>query len=230
MDRANTIKFQSHIHSLEELIEMEDHEAYQLFAIHSDVVSSIFSLESLIQLLPGPIRKTTRTYHRDQPAYNHVLGRLLLVNAMKYNGHPIDELAYNEFGKPFLMSAHFNITHSHDLVYLVFSDHYEVGIDIEFFKPLTHSSFQRFLSKEEYREVLSSADRDRTLISIWTKKEAIIKALGLGLSSLTNVVYLGGNRMYLEGQCGFVYPINGHLDKERFVGHVCLIDPSNRIE
>lgn len=93
--------------------------------------------------------------------------------------------SYNEWGKPRL--AHplkFNLSHTHDLAVFAFSS-VEIGIDVEKVKPLPDllAIAKAFFSEEEYLhlENLDEAERTRVFYALWTKKEALLKALGLGL-------------------------------------------------
>ncbi len=94
-------------------------------------------------------------------------------------------------GKPFLSSApprsiYFNVSHSGDIVICGFSAATEIGVDVE--QVREHTDYQRiaarFFSEEENKRLfaLPEAERIKTFHEIWVCKEAVIKALGGGLS------------------------------------------------
>lgn len=95
---------------------------------------------------------------------------------------------YGEHGKPFLTNNNsdlkFNVSHSHDRAVFAFTVHKEIGIDIEK-KALSFkdSVAKRFFSPAEYQELmrLSEAEKIISFYKIWSRKEALIKALGKGL-------------------------------------------------
>jgi 4'-phosphopantetheinyl transferase len=100
---------------------------------------------------------------------------------------------YNSFGKPFLdpaVNAHgitFNVAHSGNYSLLLFGMTTDVGVDVE------HLQIERnvvelakaMLPPSQYGEVLAQpeAGRKRAFLQAWTRREAIGKALGVGLST-----------------------------------------------
>ena len=110
-----------------------------------------------------------------------VLGGLLGIEASAIalvkdgNGKP--RLA----GKP---PVFFNLSHSHGLAAVAVSAHFEVGLDIEMLRPTDLSGVVSFFSEHE-RAALAAlppeAHTSHALIA-WTRKEAFVKATGLGLT------------------------------------------------
>jgi len=93
------------------------------------------------------------------------------------------------YGKPYLMDSDFkfNLTHSNECVLIVVATEHEVGIDVEFLERLSQldALVKRFFSKEEqqaYFAYTSAAERRLAFYRGWTRKEAYLKAIGLGLS------------------------------------------------
>lgn len=94
-------------------------------------------------------------------------------------------------GKPYLakeISPHlfFNSSDSHDLALYAFTLNNEVGIDVEFMRdnidPIAIA--ERFFSPHEKQKLAQLPQEQKKLgfFNCWTRKEAVIKALGLGLS------------------------------------------------
>ena len=92
-----------------------------------------------------------------------------------------------EFGKPVLRGRdiEFNASHSGDLVALAFSRDSAVGVDVERRRQLTDTLAlaRRYFSAEEVSIVESAADHVDAFFSIWTAKEAIVKASGKGIGT-----------------------------------------------
>lgn len=97
----------------------------------------------------------------------------------------------SESGKPFLAppreGLQFNLTHTRDVTLFVFAWGTRVGIDVEWrhrdvnVEPLA----KRFLSAAERVEILASedgAERRERFLRCWTRKEALLKAIGTGLA------------------------------------------------
>lgn len=95
----------------------------------------------------------------------------------------------NEFGKPSVAQApsmNFSLSHSGDQALLAISDTLEVGADLEQVRTLEHLDLaRRYFHRAEIAAIESQPNRSEQLESffrIWTLKEAVVKALGKGLS------------------------------------------------
>ena len=92
----------------------------------------------------------------------------------------------NEFGKPRLAdhpSVHFSLSHSGDQAVLAVSEQREIGIDIERVRPIDHLDLaRRYFHPNEVAAIEGAGDQLLAFFRIWTLKEAIVKAIGKGLS------------------------------------------------
>ena len=104
---------------------------------------------------------------------------------------PEIEFAYGPHGKPALsqkfagVNLRFNLSHSGEIAIYGFSIGRELGVDVEALRPLSDADdiVARFFSRAEceaYRR-LAAIDRTAGFFNCWTRKEALIKALGDGL-------------------------------------------------
>jgi 4'-phosphopantetheinyl transferase len=98
--------------------------------------------------------------------------------------------ATNEFGKPRLADdgqVHFNLSHCEERAVLAISDAAEVGIDLERERPIEHVDLaRRYFHANEVTAITVSpdeAEQRRAFFLVWTLKEAVVKALGTGLST-----------------------------------------------
>jgi 4'-phosphopantetheinyl transferase len=99
---------------------------------------------------------------------------------------------YTSTGKPFLSGRNgqsdlnFNLSHSGEFVLYAFSLGRQIGIDIEYIRPLEglEQVAESNFSAGEYKELrtMSGEVRLQAFFNCWTRKEAFIKALGDGLS------------------------------------------------
>ena len=92
-----------------------------------------------------------------------------------------------EHGKPYLAGhpLHFNLSHSESLAILIVSESGPVGIDIEPTSraPTLLGCEEHFCHPGEiFRLPAEPAARAAELLRIWTAKEAVLKALGTGMS------------------------------------------------
>lgn len=83
--------------------------------------------------------------------------------------------------KPSLPDYHFNFSHSGDWVLLAINKHVEIGVDVERKRSIKPEKFQKHYAPGELEQVLNAADRSLAFIEWWTKKEALVKAVGTGL-------------------------------------------------
>lgn len=83
-------------------------------------------------------------------------------------------------------AASFNLSHSGDLVALALLRGRRIGIDIEVERPLTDAVLlaRRILNPRERQqyETLPVSARESALLMAWTRKEAVLKAVGTGVS------------------------------------------------
>ncbi len=99
----------------------------------------------------------------------------------------------NASGKPFLKepdNLHFNLSHSSDAFLLALARH-PVGVDMERTDrkiPELMAIIRRYYSAEEQKIVSMSSRPETDFLKIWTRKEAIIKAVGTGLHENLNQI------------------------------------------
>lgn len=96
------------------------------------------------------------------------------------------------FGKPALVAAglHFNLSHSHDTGVVALSTRDELGVDVEVVRPMPDALAlaAAYFSPAEQAALAAcpQAQRDRAFFVCWTRKEACLKAVGIGLDLATN--------------------------------------------
>jgi 4'-phosphopantetheinyl transferase len=102
------------------------------------------------------------------------------------------DFEYNKFGKPALAGSqnprglHFNVAHSGNWSLLAFGLAAHLGVDVEHLHVDRNVEYlaKAVLSPSQYASSLAlpDAERKRAFLEAWTRKEAIVKALGGGLS------------------------------------------------
>lgn len=114
--------------------------------------------------------------------------RVLLADLL---GEPPRSIAIEEgaSGKPRLAGAGqrlgFNVSHSGDLALICVAEGVEVGVDLELLRPVPDAveiARRRFTPAEaRFVEEGGAADAGRRFLLCWTRKEALVKAVGAGL-------------------------------------------------
>ena len=119
--------------------------------------------------------------------YKHTLGQFcclkswLMVKGLMDEGISglADEWEYNEYGKPYIKGGlHFSISHCKAGI-AVAVDEQPIGIDIEAIRHAEDDLIERVMNEEERKQI----HNDRDFTRLWTQKEAIVKAQGVGLQS-----------------------------------------------
>ena len=108
------------------------------------------------------------------------------------------EFAVGPFGKPSLVEhdgLHFNLSHSQSLALIAVCDDAEVGADVELLRPMPDAEAlaETYFTPAERRALAALAPeaRDRAFLCCWTRKEACLKATGIGLSVDTRSFEVG---------------------------------------
>ena len=101
-------------------------------------------------------------------------------------------LSYGAYGKPSLNGEHkqsglrFNMSHSHELALFAFAEGRELGVDVEHIRAdfASEDIARRYFSRREVEtfNALAACDQVNAFFRCWTRKEAFIKVIGLGLS------------------------------------------------
>jgi 4'-phosphopantetheinyl transferase len=152
------------------------------------------SLERMRSTLAGDEQTRADRFHFDRDR-NHFLacrGILRELLGSYLNRSPTSlAFSYGAFGKPALRledssaPIHFNVAHSNGLALLAFARRCEIGIDLESIRAdfAGDEIAQHYFSKQELTELRALPETMRTVgfFECWTRKEAYIKARGLGL-------------------------------------------------
>ncbi len=137
--------------------------------------------------------------HRKRFIASHGFTRSVLEN---YIDTPASEIIFksNDKGKPALdkrthnTNIHFNLSHSNNIALLAIVANHEIGIDVEYLdrKNDWKGIIKRFYTADEQAGILELPEdqQQNAFFQMWTRKEAYMKALGLGL-------YLSPNKFSL---------------------------------
>jgi len=113
--------------------------------------------------------------------------RLLLAAALGRRAEDLD-LTQNDTGKPMLVdhALEFNLSHAGDIVLIALASGLPIGVDVEQPRALPdrEAIARRFLHPGEAADLapLVGCAAELAFFRCWTRKEAVAKTLGLGLS------------------------------------------------
>ena len=142
-------------------------------------------------------------FERDRARFVAARGSLRAILG-QYAGCAPGELAfcYGEYGKPMLASPwdetelRFNVSHSAGIALIGVSLGRKIGVDVEHYGRAVRRMkriAKRFFFSREYERLcaLPQAEQQRAFFSLWTRKEAHLKAVGTGLARAAKHVALG---------------------------------------
>ena len=131
-------------------------------------------------------------FHLELHRSRYIVGRAALrrVLADRLGCSPAAiRLSYGTNGKPMLEGGRghveFNLAHSGGDAVVALADGAAVGVDIEILRPIAdvESLARLVFSDVELRELALAPDPGLAFLNGWTRKEAYVKALGLGLTA-----------------------------------------------
>ncbi len=163
--------------------------------IHSHLVDQAFArIDAVPALRPGEIHLWLwRLIDPVAPRLLTRLARRELIFLLKAyaDSELIPIFEQGEHGKPYVSAGgfpHFNVSHGGDCVAFAFCREQELGVDVER-GPMRRGRCalelaRRFFAEDEATALagLDTNERECAFLHLWTCKEAVLKALGHGLS------------------------------------------------
>lgn len=130
----------------------------------------------------------------------YIISKAILKRLLSYFSNVNEsEIAFKagKHGKPFLQNnsnVQFNCSHSEEIVVIALVRDMEIGVDIESSRrAVNHAKLQSFLCTPAeliaFNE-LEETTKQEAFIELWTRKEALLKALGDGLTRPMNTLIL----------------------------------------
>ena len=145
--------------------------------------------------------------------YKHLFGQfaclkswLMLKELLKPLGITNLKMDQNEHGKPYLThhpEVHFNLSHCKNGIAVVV-DLSPIGIDIESFRRDNLALVRKTMNPAEAEWIRSSSDPVEAFTQYWTKKEAVVKLRGTGITDDLHHVLDGVG-----------YQLETHLNREK---------------
>ena len=174
---------------------------------------SIYS--QLIEQVPVVCQTRIKRFHRWQDAQRSLLGLHVLRQGLKNidASYSLNSIEYAANGKPFLkLPVNFSISHAGAISLCAVSSVHAIGIDCEEIidKPL--SDFKSQFTSTEWNWINGDQADMRRFYTCWTRKEALLKATGQGLTTDLSVVNTKADHIKWEEQSWYWYPISIHPD------------------
>jgi 4'-phosphopantetheinyl transferase len=167
---------------------------------HASLAADATEIASYAMLLSPDEAARADRYVFDAHRARFTAGRGILREVLsRYTGTPAETIVftYGQQGKPELAQPgdsplRFNAAHSEDRLVVAVTCGQMIGVDIEQVRPMHDLMLmaKRFFSAREVEELrsLPAAKQSQAFFNAWTRKEAILKAYGEGISEVLNTV------------------------------------------
>ncbi len=115
--------------------------------------------------------------------------------------------AYGPYGKPMLApgmprSVEFSVSHAGDLALVVVSSGESVGVDVEPVRHLDDVAAMADIvlapSERATWTALAEGEQTQAFVRLWTRKEAVLKGLGVGLSRQPREIEVGDDALWQD--------------------------------
>lgn len=142
-------------------------------------------VERMLQSVPEPRRSQALAFKFTFGRFACLKSYLMLADLLEQEfGLKEFRIEVGEHGKPYLADhpeIHFNISHCQKAIAVVVSDQ-PVGIDVEAFRKASDSLIDKCMNASEKADIMSSDSPEQTFIAYWTRKEAVFKLFGTGIT------------------------------------------------
>ncbi len=174
---------------------------------------STFHIQSLKKVLTAQERNQAERFrlllHATRFIVAHGTLRIILGHYLGQDASTL-QFHYGPYGKPAFAAdttLHFNVTHARDTALFAITQHREVGVDLEYINDdmdYEQIAAQNFTRNEVHalRAIPSNALRCQAFFRVWTRKEAFLKARGLGIAhdlATTDVPVIAATPTALSG-------------------------------
>jgi 4'-phosphopantetheinyl transferase len=196
------------------IIELQSGEIH-VWCVDLDGLSA--QVNQLIQLLTPDEQARANIFKHEQARMRFVVGRATLRELLgEYAGLDPSSLKFNysSRGKPELANSGgerltFNVSHSGELALIAVGRLFPLGVDIERLRSARHdlAIAKRFFSQRESTvlESLTEAERPVAFMTLWTRKEAWLKATGSGITGKLD----GAEMTFQAGERARIISIDG---------------------
>lgn len=142
-------------------------------------------VERMLVSVPEPRRSQALSFKHTFGRFASLKSYLMLSSLLKDTfGVESFRVETGEYGKPYLADyphIHFNISHCKNAIAVAVSDR-PVGIDVESLRSFSEGLLDKTMNSREKSEILLSRIPEQTFSMYWTRKEAVFKLQGTGIT------------------------------------------------
>ena len=159
-------------------------------------------LQQVLAFLPSWRRERVLAYKQESRQMESALAYIELSRALALRGLQDikPHFEYNEHGKPYLSTypnLHFSISHCSQAVGCILSE-MPCGLDIERVRRASPSLISKTMNQGEVKQISSSSHPEVEFIRLWTRKEAVFKLLGTGITDDMQNILLRAEALHIH--------------------------------
>lgn len=150
----------------------------KLYSVDINAVSSEQYTQTYSRLCKRD-RERLQGFSVDDDKHRFLAGRMLLFSGAEELFSKTDiDIYFGEHGKPYTEDFCFSISHSRNMVFCAVSDA-DIGVDAEAVREIKRRDSYKLFTPSECEYVNNAEDLSVAFLTVWTKKEAYVKMLGL---------------------------------------------------
>ncbi len=187
-------------------------------------------ISKYLELLPAFMGREISKFKTLADKKAKILSRLMLRDSMTDASVSNDLSNWNrdDNNKPFIKHWYsFNISHSQEFVVLAYTIEETIGIDIEKMEELEYFDLIKYFHSDEQLFIESREKPIENFYEIWVKKEALLKAVGTGLTESLCDFDCTDNNLSYRGQNWYLKEILINLD---YKCYICSPNPVTTLD
>lgn len=173
-------------------------------------------LRDKLQMLPEKLRKEALLKWQWIDRQLSIVGKLLLGEVLRKFG--LEQLTLNDLKsdthhRPYFEgNIDFNISHSGNLVICCGTDKGKTGIDAEQVKAIDLEEYTDYFTTNEWSRIRGAIDPSHGFFDFWTRKEAVLKAIGTGFHTPLSSVDVADETLIYNNITYYIQKIDLHDD------------------
>jgi 4'-phosphopantetheinyl transferase len=186
------------------------------------------ALPAYLDKLPQFMRQDIMKYRNMADRKARLLARLILKACLERDGSGdlIHAWRKDSHHKPHIDQwKPFNISHSGDMVIFSYGA-LPNGIDVEEMRKADYLDLMRYFHEEEQLAITGAADKQKAFYEIWVRKEAFLKATGVGMAMGLHEFSCTGKRICRHGQDWHFRRLSLHPG---YMAYLCINDDKDPI-
>jgi len=153
----------------------------------SDKVWSHKEQEKKLDFLTFSLKERILTYQDPKDRQLRIMGKLLLKELLQQfqlsDRIGLSNIQYTQYNRPFFDSEfEFSTSHSGEISVCAGTINAKVGIDLEQIRQVNVKDYKELFTDREWKMIKESKDINRSFYTLWTRKEACLKAIGTGVA------------------------------------------------